>query len=214
LVFDVGANRGEYAKAVLRLAPDAIVHCFEIVPAVAALLKDALADRPAAHVHDFGLSNAAGEAAVSWNRAWDTASAIVARAGDPLFADSEVTTVMGRVDTGDAVAARLAVAAIDLLKIDVEGHELEVLLGFRETLRSAGRRPRVIQFEYGATWLPARHNLQEAYALLEPLGYRIGRLYPDGVEFKPYAFADDHFRMGNYVAAQGGDPLLERLARF
>jgi hypothetical protein len=54
----------------------------------------------------------------------------------------------------------------------------------------------------------------EAYDLLRSSGYTIGRLYPEGVDFKPYSIWDDHFRMGNYIAAQMDDPLTQRLARF
>ena len=109
---------------------------------------------------------------------------------------------------------REGLSRVDLLKIDVEGHEIEVLSGFRDTLASPERRPRVIQFEYGHTWLPARHTLMEAYDLLRRSGYIVGRLYPDGVDFKPYSLADDHFRMGNYIAAQAQDFLVQHLARF
>jgi hypothetical protein len=53
-----------------------------------------------------------------------------------------------------------------------------------------------------------------AYDLQHSSGYVTGRLYPDGVDFKPYSMWDDHFRMGNYVAARAQDPLMQRLARF
>jgi Methyltransferase FkbM domain len=122
--------------------------------------------------------------------------------------------VTGRVETGDEITKRLALPRIDLLKIDVEGHEIEVLSGFATVLASAVLQPQVIQFEYGVTWLPGRHNLLEAYRILEPFGYAIGRLYPDGVDFKPYTFADDHFRMGNYIAVRAKTPLAEKLALF
>jgi hypothetical protein len=88
---------------------------------------------------------------------------------------------------------------IDLLKIDTEGHEIAILEGFSKALH--GSRISVIQFEYGTTWIAPRCFLHEAYTLLKPLGFSIGRLYPDGVFFKPYnRLEDDHFRMGNYVA--------------
>jgi FkbM family methyltransferase len=214
VVFDVGANRGEWAKVVLGCRPDARIYCFEIVPTTASLLRQALAGYPTAHVCDYGLSSAARDVQVFYSRDWDVMSSIAPRHDNPLFANYEVTALTCRVDTGDSTAARLAIPRIDLLKIDTEGHEIEVLSGFARTLRSAGLRPRVIQFEYGETWLPARHTLREAYQLLEPLGYAVGRLYPDGAEFKPYASEDDHFRMGNYVAVQVDDPLAQTLAQF
>jgi FkbM family methyltransferase len=213
-VLDVGANRGEWAKAVLERQSDATIFCFEIIPPIAAALRTALANYPNVHVFDFGLSSASMQVDVCWNHTWDTANSIVPRLEDRFFSEAKVSTLPCEVRVADAVLEDLRLERIDLLKIDVEGHEMEVLAGFAKTLQSNTLRPRVIQFEYGATWLPPRHNLREAYRMLEPLGYVIGRLFPDGVEFKSYEFADDHFRMGNYIAAQAQDPLVKRFARF
>ena len=213
LVFDVGANRGEWARRVCARKPDAVIYCFEIVPATVALLREAMAEHPTVHVCEHGLSAAAGEIEVHWNRASDHTSGITPWHTDTQI-ESDVAIVTSRVDTGDAVMQYAGLGRIDLLKMDVEGHEIEVLTGFRHTLASLELRPRVLQFEYGPTWLPTRHTLKEAFQLLEPAGYRIGRLYPEGVDFKPYTLADDHFRTGNYVAAQAGDPLLQGLAEF
>jgi FkbM family methyltransferase len=214
IAIDVGASRGDWAKAVLAHSADAIIYCFEILPTISSALREAFVGHPNVHVYEHGLSSEAKNVDVFWNHKWDTASSISPRLEDPLFAGSNVTTVTGKVDTGDAAVKRLAMPRIDFLKIDVEGHEIEVLSGFEKTLTTVELRPQVIQFEYGATWLPTRHNLLEVYRLLGPLGYITGRLYPDGVEFRPYSFEDDHFRMGNYIAVQARDPLAERLARF
>jgi FkbM family methyltransferase len=214
IALDDGANRGEWAKAVLDHKADAIIYCFEILPSIAKTLREAFLSHPNVHVYEHGLSSLTQNVDVFWNHKWDTASSISPRLEDPLFVNSNVTTLTCKVDTGDAVLKRLAMPRIDFLKIDVEGHEIEVLSGFEKTLQTPELRPQVIQFEYGATWLPTRHNLWEAYRLLGPLGYITGRLYPDGVDFKPYSFEDDHFRMGNYIAVQAHDPLAERLAHF
>jgi len=215
LAFDVGAHRGEWTKAVVVRKPDAVVYCFEIVPALAQELRDHLAALPAVHVCEHGLSSTSRQLDVSWNKTLETTSAVdSARHEGDFFIGCEIVRVVGQVKTGDSVMASLADPRIDLLKMDVEGHEMEVLYGFRDTLASAARRPRVIQFEYGDTWLPARHTLREAYMLLEPFGYAIGRLYPDGVDFKRYEFKDDHFRTGNYVAIASDDPLKEKMACF
>lgn len=211
IVFDVGANRGDWAKAVLARKPAAVITCFEIVPTTAALLRTALGSHPSVRIRDYGLSSAPRDIEVFQNATTEI-SAITPLYGDPPGSGYEA--VAARVETGDMQMAREGLSRLDVLKIDVEGHEIEVLSGFRETLASPERRPRVIQFEYGATWLPPRHTLMEAYDLLRAFGYGIGRLYPEGVDFKPYSIADDHFRMGNYVAVQARDPLMQSLARF
>ena len=213
-VLDVGAHKGDWAKAVLTRKPDAVIYCFEIVPALARMVRNCLAGYPTAYVCDYGLSSASHEVEVFWNKTWDTMSAIAPRHEDQAFVGTDVTRIAAHVKTGDEVVTHLRNPKVDLIKIDVEGHEIEVLSGFQKTLKSPELRPRIIQFEYGQTWLPSRHALQEAYMLLEPAGYVIGRLHPDGVDFKAYAFKDDHFRMGNHVAMLADDPLRAKIAHF
>jgi FkbM family methyltransferase len=215
LAFDVGAHRGEWTKAVVGRNPDAVVYCFEIVPALARELRDHLAGLPNVHVCEHGLSSTSRQLHVHWNKTFETTSSVNrARHEGGFMIGSDVVRVNGEVKTGDMVLESLSGPRIDLLKMDVEGHEIEVLYGFRRTLESAARRPRIIQFEYADTWLPEPHTLREAYMLLEPCGYAIGRLYPDGVDFKPYEFKDDHFRTGNYVAIAADDPLKEKIIHF
>jgi FkbM family methyltransferase len=215
LAFDVGAHRGEWTEALLACKPDAVVYCFEIVPALVKELRDRFAGLPTVHVCEHGLSSMSGQVGVFWNKTFETTSALdPARHESAFLSGSEVVRVAGEVKNGDAIMASLSHPRIDLMKMDVEGHEMEVLYGFRETLATSARRPRIIQFEYADTWLPAAHTLREAHMFLAPFGYVIGRLYPDGVDFKPYEFTDDHFRMGNYVAMAADDPLMDKIAHF
>ncbi|MDW8444479.1 MAG: FkbM family methyltransferase [Acetobacteraceae bacterium] len=108
------------------------------------------------------------------------------------------------ITTGDAYLARHGIATVDLLKIDVEGAEPKVLAGFSEAMASG--RVRLIQFEYG--WMNAHTGatLKSFYQLLVPLGFRIGKLYPEGVAFKPYAYGDEDFLGPNYVACHESWP--------
>jgi FkbM family methyltransferase len=210
VVLDVGANQGDWTAAVLGARPDAAVYCFEIVPTTRAVLRDRFRPQANVHICEFGLSSTSREVEVYRNGPMD----VMATINRPATGAAEAATVRCVVKAGDGAVAELALARIDLLKIDVEGHEVDVLRGFGKTLDSEPLRPAVIQFEYGWTFIPAQSTLQQVYQLLAPKGYAIGRLYPDGVRFKPYELGDDHFRMGNYIAALSGHPLAHRLARF
>jgi FkbM family methyltransferase len=139
IVFDVGANHGEWAKTVLARKSDAIIYCFEIVPATAAVLREALAHHPTVRVCDYGLSSSPGDIEVFWDPTRDQISAIVPLYGNRPGAGCSVLAT--RVETGDLLMQREGLSRLDLLKIDVEGHEIEVLSGFRDTLASPERRP-------------------------------------------------------------------------
>jgi len=56
---------------------------------------------------------------------------------------------------------------IDFLKIDTEGHELSVLKGFEDTLENI----KMIQFEYGGTFLDNNVKLNDVITYLEQKGF-------------------------------------------
>jgi FkbM family methyltransferase len=62
---------------------------------------------------------------------------------------------------------------IDVIKIDVEGHENSVLRGMRELLRQA--RPRLVMFEY-----LARTNIVETISILRDVDYAVFELTSSG----------------------------------
>jgi len=190
-IWDVGAHYGEWSEAAHQMAPLATVHSFEIIPELASRLTD----KDWRLSHAFGLSDVEGTVDVHWNQAHDTENAIHPRSEAFTFRDAPISIVKCRIETGDRLVEELGMP--DFLKIDTEGHEAYVLRGFRETLRGQSA-PSLIQFEYGATYAPSGSTLREIYALLP--GYSIGRLYPRYVEFKPYEYSDEHFRMGNMIA--------------
>jgi len=76
---------------------------------------------------------------------------------------------------------RNAIVHIDFMKIDTEGHDMEVILGARSMLQE--NRIDALQFEYNWRWIDARHFLKDAFTLLLPLGYSIGKITPAGIEF-------------------------------
>jgi hypothetical protein len=65
---------------------------------------------------------------------------------------------------------------IDVLKLDVEGHEMDVLRGAGETLR----RVRVIQWEFGGCNIDTRTYFQDFWYFLTEAGFKISRLGPRG----------------------------------
>ena len=114
--------------------------------------------------------------------------------GPEDFVTEEVTTT-----TLDTYAENAGLDHIAFVKVDTEGHDLAVLGGAQHLL--AARRIKVVQFEYNQRWVYARSFLRDAFELLVPIGYRVGKLTPRGVEFYPGWDTDlETFIEGNYVA--------------
>jgi FkbM family methyltransferase len=86
-----------------------------------------------------------------------------------------------------------------ILKMDVEGHEFDVLQGAKETLRSI----EIIQFEFGGSNIDTRTFFQDFWYFFIERGFDIYRISPGGpVLIDHYRESDETFRPTNYVAVK------------
>lgn len=201
VAIDVGANRGDWSREVLRLQPDAAVYCSELSTPTRERLRRTL---PGALVAP-GLLDRAGDVRVKYYAADDRLSSIYDYP-HPL----QATWREERVTTGDRLVAEHGLDRIDMLKVDAEGADLAVLKGFRGCLQSG--RIRVLQFEYGYASVLARTFLLDFVELLEPNGYVVGEVHRDRVEPLHYRLERENFFGPNFVAVhRSADDLLERL---
>jgi hypothetical protein len=59
----------------------------------------------------------------------------------------------------------------------------------------------VLQFEYNHRWIGGRWFLRDAFDLLLPLGYALGKITPRGIEFYDrWHYELETFREANYLA--------------
>jgi FkbM family methyltransferase len=201
-IVDVGANVGQWATAMLAAAREAgrlgdlDLHSFEPSSFSFARLSEALCEQRVSLIR----------AALSERSGSSTLHVVAPGAGTnslhkPPDVLGYVSTEEVPIMTLDAYAEHTGLDCISLVKIDAEGHDLAVLRGAGRLFTE--RRISVAQFEYNHRWVYARFFLRDAFDLLEPLGYRIGKLTPFGVEFYPRWDADlETFVEGNYVACE------------
>jgi FkbM family methyltransferase len=93
--------------------------------------------------------------------------------------------------------------AIDLLKIDVEGHELSVLRG-ASGLLSAGQIG-FVQFEMSPAWIETHTFLRDILDALGPR-YRTSRILHMGLDPVEWTYKDEVFEPANYLAERIGPP--------
>ncbi len=202
MLFDVGANVGEWSIAACGHLPAATVHAFEIAAPTAAQLREAAASRGGRIiVNACGLGDREGEITIFHAPESDTATSTL-RAAVEVSASSHnihtITEMAARITTGDAYLQAQDITHVDMLKIDVEGAEFAVLNGFAGAFER--RAITLVQFEYGEINLRTRAFLADFYDFFVARGFVLGKLYPDGVAFKPYALADEDFVGPNYIA--------------
>ena len=173
VVLDVGANSGLFALTAQAVAPRARVAAFEPVERVRRKLQDNVAlNGFGVRVLPMALSSRDGTATMLDTGEEHELSATLDPAGTVLGDRARgATTVSVPVARLDSLVAAGTVAPPDLIKIDVEGHEADVLLGMPEQL---ARRPALL-IEVLTTAAAARVD-----AIVRPLGYRIYRIDPEG----------------------------------
>ncbi len=172
VVFDVGANRGDWTKLVLDLNPTAEIHCFEPIAEMFAQLEKRNFP-PNVHRNHIGLSSESGSKDIFLNvqslypRTGLKAGWGIASAGDTERID---------VVTIDEYCREHHIDTIDFLKCDVEGHEYAVFEGARQMLTD--EKIRRIQFEYGGCNIDSRVMLKDIFELFSGKNYTFYQLMP------------------------------------
>ena len=216
VVIDVGANVGDWSLGLAEqrtpggpLRGGMVLHMMEPVPASRAALERRL--------EGFGW---AGElevvaAAVS-DEEGEQRFHVYGEAGRrsslaPIVGEAPREELLVPTITLDGHARSRGFERLSFVKIDTEGFDMAVLRGAVGLLRE--RRIDALQFEYNQRWIETRTFLRDAFELLAPLGYALGKVTPYGIErYAHWHFELETFREGNYLAWHGTLP--EGLAEF
>jgi FkbM family methyltransferase len=129
-VYDVGAYRGDFAEEVLKIWPQTRVTCFEPQTSRAEDLEALRLKHPNQIDYQACLLGAEPRDAVTFH-VGDTASSVLAHSAGDQYPTIELP--MTTIDTFRAEGNR---GPCNLLKLDVQGYELDVLRGAESTLRS------------------------------------------------------------------------------
>ena len=135
-IVDLGANRGQFALFALREFPQALLYCFEPFPRARAQLAQITANRSRVRIFDLAVGAADGEHTLHVS-ALDHSSSLLpitqrlTREFPGTYEQEQVTVRTTRLD---AVLERTDLPSPSLLKIDVQGYELEALRGAKGLL--------------------------------------------------------------------------------
>lgn len=210
VIVDAGTNLGEYTAAALdRLAGvNPVVHCFEPFSELAARLRTRFGSR--VHVAQCALSDQTGEVEMHFEDGAHGLNSLV-----PVSHHGRLGAMLGQKITVKRTTLprycnEQAIAHINLLKLDVEGHELAVLRGAKELL--ADRAIDYLTFEFGESNLDSREFLGDYRRALETHGYTLFRILPAG-RFLPTPQPDQRdecFLVANYLAVSPKAPPIPR----
>ena len=130
-IIDAGANCGQFALAARVLCHSAIIHSFEPLPKPADKFQLVLGDDPKVKLHQVALGVVNEKRTMHISQSDDSSSLLpISDLQETLFpgtSEAEETTVT--VVSLDTLFSTKDIVGSALLKIDVQGYELEVLRG-------------------------------------------------------------------------------------
>lgn len=202
VVFDVGANIGDWTRAALARSGDIEVHLFEASPITYQKLRTTLKPPTSSRCifNQMALGNQRGYKtfhhyadAPAWSTLYRRVEA------EQLYGKQPPVELQVPVETLDSYAALHALKHIDYLKIDVEGAEYDVISGASRLLRAGAID--YIQFEYGGTYSDAAITLRLVYALLRRFGYAIFKIEAnDFVPIDTFSASMEDYTYSNFLA--------------
>jgi FkbM family methyltransferase len=180
IVFDVGANTGQYLSLVRSEWPHARVYSFEPNPRAFGALKRA-ADGVHVAAENMALGAEVGSATLfdKVHQPGSQHATTVSGVMEEIYG-VETDKIVVTMDTVDHYSATHSVPRIDLLKIDVEGSEIQVIRGARDLIRSG--KILAIQLEFNTMNIVSRTFMRDIIDAIP--GYAIFRILNNGDLFR------------------------------
>lgn len=197
VVLDVGANIGSYSSAIKMFAPQAFIYAFEPSSAARKKLEDRFIGDSSVVIVPLALGNVISKD-ILWSDKLGSGLASLTKRRLAHFGTDFNHSEIVNVSTLDSWAESTNVAP-NLIKIDVEGHELDVLEGGLETLTHT----QVVQFEFGGCNIDTRTFFQNFWYFLTEAGFTFYRISDDGpIHIPQYSEQDECFRTTNYLVVR------------
>jgi FkbM family methyltransferase len=175
VIFDVGANVGNYSNSIKSLSPKSVLYSFEPHPKTFEVLNEC------SKKYGYFAFNLALGKEKSILKLYDYEKEVAGTEHASMFIETfenhykeKVTSFDVNVHTLDEFVKEKGVSKINLLKIDTEGNDFNVLLGSKESLKN--EIIDIIHFEFNSMNVYSRVFFRDFFELLE--SYNLYRLLP------------------------------------
>jgi FkbM family methyltransferase len=177
VIFDVGANVGAYSKFVKKLNQHIEIFAFEPHPTTYQRLVDNV-ETYGVNTYNVGVGSSEGMLKL-YDYADDDGSEHASLYKDVIEEIHNGQSVCHevRIISLDAFAIEHKINRVNLLKIDTEGHELEVLKGFGTYIKA--NKIDMIHFEFNEMNIASRVSFKDFWDMLP--NYNFFRMLPDGL---------------------------------
>jgi FkbM family methyltransferase len=204
-IFDVGSNAGQFLKLILAgIGTDQFqIHCFEPGKYTYQLLLDNVRPDDRIKLNNIGIGREKAQMQLHYDHPGSGGASLTKRRVEHLgsvFSESETV----EVDSIDHYCAENNIRSIDLLKLDIEGHEFDALQGAASMFERSAIH--IVTFEFGGGNIDTRTYFQDFWYFFRQFKMKILRITPAGYLYRieSYNEIDEQFRTTNFVAVRDG----------
>jgi FkbM family methyltransferase len=163
LAVDIGGNVGNYTAELRRKNPALEIHTFEPSATNVAKLNARFRDDKLVTVVPLALSDKSGTATLFSNEPGSGLGSLTQRKLDHFNMAFDTSETVEIIRFEDYWKTRLQSRPLDIVKMDIEGHELVALKGFGDALNVTT----VLQFEFGGCNIDTRTYFQDFWYFLK-----------------------------------------------
>ena len=196
IIFDVGANEGQYARECILQNPAAVVHSFEPSITAFSILQSNSHGYPNWFVHNIGMGSSPSTMKLYFDSPGSASASLVKKedvSGVIQTHDFELVAIQ---TLNDFISKNQNLVP-DVLKIDIEGFELSCLQGSLDYLHSI----KVVQFEFGQINIDSRVFFRDYWNFFSERGFSIFRVTSKNpLRIEKYSEDLETFAVTNYIA--------------
>ncbi|MEW6665504.1 MAG: FkbM family methyltransferase [Thermodesulfobacteriota bacterium] len=202
-IFDVGSNTGQFVDLLLQRIGDQrfSLHCFEPSAEAFSTLRHRFGGHARFILNNLALGSQKGQKTLYYDKPGSQLASLTKRNLEHFNLTFEEHEAV-EVETLDTYCAANSIDRIHLMKVDVEGHELDVFLGCRRML--ASHAIDLISFEFGGCNIDTKTFFRDYYDFFQKAQMSLYRITTSGY-FHPitaYREIQEQFRTTNYLATR------------
>lgn len=197
IAIDIGGNIGEYTAELRRINPDLEIHTFEPAQTNIVKLNERFGKDKNIYIVPFAVSDKAERTTLYSDQAGSGLGSLVQRRLDHFNIDFNVKESIQTIRFEDYWKNNLSGRHLDIVKIDIEGHEYFALSGFGDAIQHVS----AVQFEFGGCNIDTRTYFQDFWYFFKNNNFLLYRITPFGLQEIPrYRESDEFFSTTNFIA--------------